>query len=324
VVGVQIATAHTERARVRDGAMTGELSVVTFVEPIPGGGGFGSMPFGTGPFGSQMPDGTPVRRIRAVADSVVFVPYVGGLPNANARNPQSPLHPSNWALAPMDPVGAVVRLPQRVLYLATAGRLDGLPYVPEGGFLLVFDGTLAQGAQYRLAVAPASLDLSPEAGVVREFAAVRIRCDALPQDERDSTGGIRDIANPYLSRDALQFPPALGTYQISATGDLASDSGDASLRKRILRRVEATVGDFFHLSNYGAGVVGRVKQLLRPDELERIQSRVKAQVSREPEVLTCSVAVRPVNGESSAVSVSVTVTTVSDPAPSTVVVPVAL
>jgi hypothetical protein len=321
VVGVQAVTTQTEQYRVRFGEFTVQVSVLPVTVVVQGS--YGSGPYGSMPYGSGMPDPKTTRRIRAITANAVLVPYEGGIGNTNPRNPNSPLNPRNWAVAGVDPQ-AQVRLPMRVFAVAAGQTIPGLPTATDTGFILVFDGILTQGAQYRLAVAPAGVEVTPAEGYVQEFAAVVIRCDAIQRDERDDDGSMRDIANPYVSRDALQFPPALGTYQITDSGDLANDDGETSLRKRIIRRVTATVGDFFHLPGYGAGIAPMVKQLQRIDTLNRMAAKVKAQVAKEPEVTQVSVQVRPANGDNTVIVVAVTVSTVANPQPQTVVVPVAL
>lgn len=321
VVGVQAVTTATEQYRVRFGEFTVQVSVLPVTVTIQGS--YGSGPYGSMPYGSGMPDPKVTRRIRAITANAVLVPYEGGIGNTNPRNPNSPLNPRNWEVAGVDPQ-AQVRLPMRVFAIVAGQTIPGLPTATDTGFILVFDGILTQGAQYRLAVAPAGVEVTPAEGYVQEFAAVVIRCDAIQRDERDDDGSMRDIANPYVSRDALQFPPALGTYQITDSGDLANDDGETSLRKRIIRRVTATVGDFFHLGDYGAGIAPMVKQLQRIDTLNRMAAKVRAQVAKEPEVTQVSVQVRPANGDNTVVVVAVTVSTVANPSPQTVVVPVAL
>lgn len=321
VVGVQEVTVATERYRVRFGDFSVQVSVLPVTVTIQGS--YGSGPYGSMPYGSGMPDPKTTRRIRAITANAALVPYEGGVGNTNPRNPNSPLNPRNWAVAGVD-AQAANRLPLRVFAVVAGQTIPGLPTATDSGFILVFDGILTQGAQYRLAVAPAGVEITPAEGYVQEFAAVVIRCDAIQRDERDDDGSMRDIANPYVSRDALQFPPALGTYQITDSGDLANDSGETSLRKRVIRRVTATVGDFFHLPGYGAGIAPMVKQLQRIDTLNRMAAKVKAQVAKEPEVTQVSVQVRPANGDNTVIVVAVTVSTVANPQPQTVVVPVAL
>ncbi len=149
---------------------------------------------------------------------------------------------------------------------------------------------------------------------------MQIHATAHELDLRDDDGGIRDVANPYITRDALRLPPRLGTFQITDEGDLGVDrSSAAGLRKRITRRVLSAVGAFFHLPNYGAGV--RVKGLIRVDEITRLQARILAQVRQEPDVRDARVVVARVAGHPNMLSVAVKAVPVFGD-PSDVVVPI--
>lgn len=324
-VGTQQVNEYTERYVLRFGGYSAQVAVLPVTVTVYGA--MGSGPFGTMPFGTALPTGsiTP-KRLLAVAANALLVPYPGatGAPGVNnPRSPNSALNPINWSIDAIDPQ-AMVRLPLRVFAVAAGQVVDGLPPATEEGFIIVFDAPLTQGAEYRLGQTPSSVNISPAMVPDRQFDALYIRCDAMPRDERDDDGSIRDIANPFLARDALQFPPALGTYQITDDGDLANDDGQASLRKRVIRRISATAGDFIHLPEYGAGIVGQVKQLRRIDTLQRMQAKIRAQVAKEPEITRCTVQVRPANGDSAVIVVAVTYWSVSNPSGETVVVPVAL
>lgn len=319
-LGAVMALERTEQVRVAFRDSAGVVSVVEAEVVVLGA--YGSGPFGSMHFGTAMPEPSETKRIRAITANAILVPFAGSISTPNPRNKNSPLNPRNWALSVIEPYSDIVRLPQQVLHVFAGQRIEGLPTATDTGFVLVFDGVLPQGTEHRVSALAPGLEITADQGYEREFESVSIRCDALERDARDDDGGIRDIANPFVSRDALQFPPALGTYQFTDGGDLANDSGEASLRKRIYRRVTAAVGDFFHAAGYGAGVLGRVKRLVRVDELVRIQTRVQAQVSKEPDVLRCAVTVRPSNGDNSVVIVTVSVTTASNPKPTTLVVPV--
>ena len=84
---------------------------------------------------------------------------------------------------------------------------------------------------------------------------------------------------------AFVFPPQLGTYQVTDAGDVGVDkSGEASLRKRITRRVLAASNSYFHLRGYGVGI--QLKRTITVDMLRRLSARIRAQVLREPEVQT--------------------------------------
>ena len=294
-------------------------------------GAAGTGPVGAMPFGTMMPDTVSLSGARALTANTVLVPFSGELANTNPRNPWSALNPNNWSLLVVEPLTAVVRLAQHVTLVTEQNLAQRLREIPQlvalaapPAFVVGFDGVLTQGADYQIELSSADASLVGAGCDCAEFEAVVLRCDSLERDARDDQGYLRDIANPFLVKDALQFPPSLGTYQFTDTGDLANDSGSSGLRKRIFRRVTAAVGDFFHLNGYGAGVTPRLKHLIRVDEIQRIQAKVRAQVLREPEVTAVVVRVYPVNGDQETISVAIKAATVGNPDPVSLVVPVSL
>ncbi len=307
-LGTLMVFERTEWLRVAFRDTTAVVSVSVTEEVILGGLGAGTA--GSMPAGTQMPFATTTRRVTALTLNTILVPFEGVVSSKNPRLPNSPFNPKNWKLAPLDP-GAQPRLAQAV------------EQTPDG-FVVAFDGVLSQGLSYRLVSLAPEVEVSEALGYEAEFPAVIVRCDALPRDERDDDGSIRDIGNPFLPSDSVQFPPSVGSYELTATGDLANDSGTASLRKRVYRRVTATVGDFFHLPGYGAGVAPRVKKLIRADELERIRAQVTAQIRKEPDVQSVRVEVSATYGTNTVVNVAVTVRSVGSADALRMVVPVTL
>jgi len=235
-----------------------------------GSGGFGSMPFGSATSGSMA-----IGTARAITANSVLVTYTGTISNTNPWSSLSPLFASNWTLVAVDPLDAVIRLAQTV--------------VPSGAqaFIVFFDGILTPGAVYEIHLSTPDVIISGCDTAC--FTAVLIHPTAVRTDERSDDGFIRDIGNPATFRDSLPLQsPA--SYQITDTGDLALDrDGAAGLRKRILRRLTSSPGDYFHLGDYGLGA--EIKTLLTPDVVRRIQSRATAQVKKEPEVVGATVVV---------------------------------
>jgi hypothetical protein len=186
-------------------------------------------------------------------------------------------------LEAVSPVAAKVRLVRHVDWDADSDSL-----------LVAFDGTLQSGALYRLTCSVGIVDVS--------FVASSPHASALVVNGKENT--IQDWAKPERSED-LQGG-SVGTYQI-ASGDLAMTSGAASLYERIVRRVTVAAGEFAHDPRYGK--TWREKQLLTLDTLQRLQSRLVAQVRREPDVTSCTVSVRQIPGALDAVSVVVSADT---------------
>lgn len=91
-----------------------------------------------------------------------------------------------------------------------------------------------------------------------------------------------DIANPQTERDTPQGA-ALGTFQVSDTGDLENDHGRTYLRKRIFRRLGTMKAGFFHLAGYGLKPPSG--RLFTPTTLRRLKVDVELQVRQEPGVV---------------------------------------
>ena len=273
-------------------------------------GGFGAMPFGTGPYGlGYESDPLAIAGATLITANLALVAYTGdpGLPNPG--NTRGPLFPNNWHLVALDP-GLVVRLAQHVVIVPDeATRLtlsDDQPQIalyPLPFFLVWFDGPLTPGGHYELDL---TLDPPIPSGCsCSELVGLTLRRDTHQTDARDGER-LMDVANPAVPRDALRLPPLLGTYQLTDAGDFGLDKSEASsLRKRVIRRVTTVAGGFFHLPGYGA--MPKLKGLLTVDAAERLQARILAQVRQEPDVVDASVTVQQVPGFPGMLSVGVNV-----------------
>lgn len=98
---------------------------------------------------------------------------------------------------------------------------------------------------------------------------------------------IRDVANAsitplstLLGGDYSEF--ASGTLVINSSGDYEPSSGEALIRKLIMRRLITQPGDFFHLPNYGAGLA--VKATFSTANLRTLAKQIEMQVLQEPEI----------------------------------------
>lgn len=254
-----------------------------------GSGAFGSMPFGTSV--SSFAIAVCSARQETLNELVVTIQGDIGIPN-----PCDPLDPTNkltWELLPLNP-GVCTRLIQFV------------EFEEPDRIRIYFDGPLCCGEPYRLTSLIAQMGCDHV-----NFTGICVDPAALETDVRSDDGFIRDIANPQLPGDALMSGRylALGTFEITDSGDLAQDGGIASLRKRILRRIQTVVDGFFHLKGYGTEL--EIKALLKPDLMRRIQDKMRAQILREPEVSDCRVIIQRVQQNADVISVTVRAQTIS-------------
>lgn len=219
-------------------------------------------------------------------DSVRLALTVGSeLGIRNPRRIDSIWYYANWYLDAVSPLDAVARLVRSVQLV-------------DGYLVLYFDGRLQPGARYRLYSALLSFEFS--------FTSLQVAATDLGSRRREMI--IQDWAKPESSRD-LQGG-SLGTVQISA-GDMALTSGAASLRERIIRLVQTTAGGFVHDGSYG--MEPWEKRLLTVDSLQRMQSRLVAQIRRDPDVVRVSVKVGQAPDASNVVSVAISADTVDGP-----------
>lgn len=239
------------------------------------GGAFGSAGFGSGPFGS----GAALAVVLAAEWSLNAVDVTFSVP-PRAADPASvfdALCPLNWTLAAIDPPAAVVRLAQ------TCARVSSLVV------RVYFDGPLDDDTVYQITVAArvqdeVGLPIAPcRSWTFTTFAPERSPTVAQRETER------ADIANPQTLSDLKRRNP-LGTFQISDRGDYANEAGRRYLRKRVFRRAQTALGEFFHLPQYG--FAEPLKSTITPSLLRRMQARAQAQLLREPDVVSASVSVR--------------------------------
>jgi hypothetical protein len=245
-----------------------------------------------------------------IAANLAAVSYVGDIGVPNPGNTSGPLFPGNWTLLSGEP-GALLRLVQFVAAVPDAAELavwtdewPQLSLVDLPFFLVWFDGNLGPGIPYELhldalGVATGGCSCASLMGLV-------LRRDTRQTDARDGDR-LQDLANPFVSRDVLRLPPLLGTYQLTDTGDFGLDKSlEASLRKRVLRRVTTAAGGFFHLPDYGAGQ--KIKGLLTVDAVDRLRARIRAQILQEPDVLEAVVVLALAAGTTGTVLATIRVT----------------
>lgn len=105
----------------------------------------------------------------------------------------------------------------------------------------------------------------------------------------------RDFANPQtLSALVGSFgnttnKAQLGTFQTDQTGDVATDEGLVSYKKRVFRRLTTPLGSYLHLPNYGVTIQRHVKQLSRPGLVQSLGSEAESQILQEPETQSVTV-----------------------------------
>lgn len=266
-------------------------------------GGFGTMPLGSGPYGSGAVFTLQFVECFVRGSNEIWV-VVDSLSGLRATDPASELSPKNWNIQSLS-VDAFPRFVQAIEVVETrddairAGALN----LFEAGFVpalrALSDGPLSPDKPYLLSYTGlGSQRCQIQALLVEPLAFQRLAT----QDD----GAIEDFKNPQIERDKLPLG-ALGSFNITDTGDLGIDNGIESLRKRILRRISTAVSGFYHLPNYGTDLES--KSSITPDLARRIKQRVNNGVRSEPDVLNAKTSVYSVRNEEGMIVVQVTATT---------------
>lgn len=260
------------------------------------GAAFGSMPLGSGPFGTETDDPFRLVSVVQVTANQVTAVLAGDGEIGSRLDSDSPLNSLNWTLTSES---GTVRLVQWV--------------EDEGGMprelSVYFDGGLTPGAIYRLAL---TIPETVETGCYSdEFTSIAAPSPAVPGDAGfPELPGIVDLANPPTNASRIAVGHAyIGSLGYDSAGDLVNDFGIESLRKRIFRRINTAAGGFFHLPNYGTDL--SIKQAITPGQLLSVQRRIQEQVLREPDVVRASVSVSRPLSDPAIVSVIVTAQTAS-------------
>ena len=255
-------------------------------------GGFGSMAFGAGPFGTG--SNLEIADARAETVNTVLVTFTTPPAMSDPATFWDALRPQNWTLTAYDPLTAKVRLAQFV------ERVDAFTA------RVWFDGPLDSLAYYRIDVE----NVQDLYGVLMLTACASFVFRAFERRRKEIFSGpgetnAVDIANPQSSSDDPNQEANLGTFVINDQGDIGVEGGRAYLRKRVLRRATTAVGGFFHLPNYG--FLPGIKGTITPGLFRKIQGAAVTQILQEPDVVDCSVTVAALPNDPSVVFLTIKV-----------------
>lgn len=236
-----------------------------------GSGGFGSMPWGSG-------YGLGICSAAVVARNAIDVTFAGFPLAQDPGLPNDALNVANWSLELREPYGCALPFVQAI------------EEISEHVIRVLFDADLCETAIYRIVIAPNVTDiyggsLDPSClyydvqgkGYLAPFVAI-------PGRELRN-----DLQNPQTGVGSPGIATALGTFQLTKTGDLALERGITYLRKRIIRRASTAAGEFFHLPKYG--FAPSLKTKITPGMLRTLQQTARAQILQEPDVVACEVRV---------------------------------
>ena len=214
--------------------------------------------------------GTSILSALALATNEVKVVLSGEPRHSSVFSAGDALNPSTWAIQRLDTTAFLHVLSVRPINPLTYG----LTTLESFGSVLV---THRVSSSTLLDAAGFSLKTPRQADFLGLL-------DASVSTEEKKTykhrGGSRDLFNsPTPIDDPSRFG---GTLIINSVGDYQDMSGDALIKKLILRRLLSHPGDFFHLPEYGIGF--RNKEPVFGGGLSRIKAEIERQVLQEPEV----------------------------------------
>jgi hypothetical protein len=257
--------------------------------------GFGLLPFGASPWGG--PGQISLSAVRAIGSNELIaffssVPkYRDPLGYQDARNVQL------WGIEPVDPI--TIGLGGEVFVEPGKRRpSEPYPWIAEA-FVDGADPTqihlrtatqLEPGAEYDVSVLGAirGKDCESFGGLATHRVLARGRAEGA-RSRFAAIDTYRDIANPYFAVEPQtgKTVVAPGFWAQDDAGEYVLGDATASLKKRVLRRIQTETGGFIHLRNYG--VRATKGQLARGPEVQAFAIRLQEQLLTEPDVSAASV-----------------------------------
>ena len=235
--------------------------------------GYGTAEYGTGPWGlgsGYEPTGAGGRTF-ATGDRSIRV-VLNFEPQAQSSTlPGDALNPKTWRVTA--PNSGRVLTPLSVVQV-NATTFDILT------LQLLENAKIDMQLQ---AVSLRTVQGAPQPTLTWVFPGSQLVSNTTPQRQTTAAGlALADIANPQTPNS-----PVGGTLQITSAGEYKSVTGEALIKKLIIRRLISKRGDFFHLPDYGAGL--RVKDTIPNVDLRKLARELESQIKFEPEVEAASV-----------------------------------
>ena len=219
------------------------------------------------------------------------------LVNDDVNGHDSVTNPANWSVLATDPRTPSAEDPSR--FFVPEGV--GVPtFQPEVGRVFVdeddprqvhvrFNTPLESRVIFDLTVSAAvrGLDCEELAGLgTRSVQSLYRGIGAVPRFVQLDV--FRDFDLQFFPQDPKQ-PPA--TWRYDTTSDIGIQTAEASLRKRLYRRIMSLPGSFKHLGR-GYGMTTELKRMVRSGELQRLANRAAEQAREEPDVIAAGAETR--------------------------------
>lgn len=262
--------------------------------PVSLGTGFGGKPFGSGPFGDGGVFGpTSVFFLEgafAIRENVVRLQFSQPVQMSGLLDRFDGTLKTHYAFQEDDTTVGLDGSPARPVMAAYAASGDDATEVdvtldrPLSPFPTVYD-VLVSGLY----------DASGDLLVGTQSAQFQGLYRGITPPTSDLLVPSSDLANPQSLSGLVGLPEAnqitLGTLPADDTGDLATDQGIVSYKKRVYRRLTTPKGAYLHAPDYGVSTYLATKQVGRPGIVQSLAAEAEQQVAQEPETQSVSVTI---------------------------------
>jgi hypothetical protein len=229
----------------------------------------GQTPFGTSRFGGA--GQIVIRGALPISRHQVLVDFDKPPQAFDRGGYESATNPKNWALAAVDPTVGTATPPTPVPTYAPAviavDHDDALPMQ----VVLYTDLPMEAGVYYDVTAQPALRGAACETLV--DATTWRVLARRAPR---------RPTVSVYYVDRYRDLATSGGRIVLTESGDIDTASGVDALKIRLYRRITTALGGFVMLTGYGVDL--RLKDIMRPGEVQAIANAITAQLGQEPDV----------------------------------------
>ena len=243
--------------------------------------GFGTGPFGTMSFGTMMAPLVSILRALVVAENRVRLDFVVAPRATNLGECGDAYDPAHFRLTPIETSIDRRGEPPRPVTVVAVERVD-----PTTLDLLTDRAFSSFGALYLLDV-DGLVDESGDPLAFQQFTLLGVH-KGIPEIRRDRIYNNRDFA--------FQDPDGQGQgggVPLAENHDMAVVEGLAAWKMRVARCITTRKGTVAHLPDYGMTALQSIKRLGKASVRDQLAIEAEEQIRREPETISCTVAVVP-------------------------------
>lgn len=231
-------------------------------------GAFGTKPFGTSSFGGSA-DGIGIALAWPTSTNSVHVRLTSEPKHGSGYVAGDALNPSTWSLIRVDTGAIFTILGVRDVDPPLDYEIVTLEPLADWTRTHRVASSVLLSASGVLITAPSHFDFPGT--IDGELATAEVRTSG----RRFTTKDLSNPPNPVGSNSVA------GHLVIGSNGDYQLDQGAAFVRKLLLRRLVTRKGAFYHLPNYGVGLL--VKEPI-PSSMLSLKRDIESQMLEEPDV----------------------------------------